>query len=131
MFTEGDASAMLPSDYHYVVLAVSSSGKTKMVVERAANELTKEDLIKHSVDVEKAMAKELGNWMELGALQQRSRQGCTNLMDSRWVIRWKKQTDGTLTIKARSCIKGFTDREQYSLGTFSVTASRQNRVNGQ
>eukprot|EP00959_Pyramimonas_sp_CCMP1952_P236522 4942828-Pyramimonas_sp.AAC.1 len=78
---------------HRVILSVNSTGKTKMVIEREAGELNKDDLIKHRVEVEKAMSKELGNWIELGALKQRSRIGCTNLMDSRWVIRWKKQPD--------------------------------------
>eukprot|EP00959_Pyramimonas_sp_CCMP1952_P029482 619263-Pyramimonas_sp.AAC.1 len=64
-----------------------------MVIEREADELNKDDLIKHRVEVEKAMSKEPGNWIELGALKQRSRRGCTNLMDSRWVTRWKKQPD--------------------------------------
>ncbi|CAK0852694.1 unnamed protein product, partial [Prorocentrum cordatum] len=46
---------------HCVVLAVSSTGKTKMVIEREADELTKDDLIKYRVEVEKAMLQELGN----------------------------------------------------------------------
>ncbi|CAK0873269.1 unnamed protein product [Prorocentrum cordatum] len=110
---------------HRVILSVNSTGKTKMVIEREADELNKDDLIKHRVEVEKAMSKELGNCIELGALKQRSRLGCTNLMDSRWVIRWKKQPDGKLAIKARLCIKGFKDLQQDRLDTFSATASRQ------
>eukprot|EP00959_Pyramimonas_sp_CCMP1952_P093897 1964359-Pyramimonas_sp.AAC.1 len=73
------------------------------------------------------MSKELGNWIEFGALKQRSRRGCTNLMDSRWVIRWKKQPDGKLAVKARPCIKGFKDLQQDCLDTFSATASRQSQ----
>ena len=78
----------------YVVLTTGKTGKPNMAIEREADELTKADLITHRVDVEKAMFKELANWMELGALKQRGRQGCTYLMDSRWIIRWKKQSDG-------------------------------------
>ncbi|CAK0892089.1 unnamed protein product, partial [Prorocentrum cordatum] len=112
---------------HRVILSVNSTGKTKMVIEREADELNKDDLIKHRVEVEKAMPKELGNWIELGALKQRSRLGCTNLMDSRWVIRWKKQPDGKLAVEARLCIKGFQDLQQDRLDTFSATASRQSQ----
>eukprot|EP00959_Pyramimonas_sp_CCMP1952_P090509 1894781-Pyramimonas_sp.AAC.1 len=48
-------------------------------------------------------------------------------MDSRWVIRWKKQPDGKLAVKARLCIKGFKDLQQDRLDTFSATASRQSQ----
>ncbi|CAK0851968.1 unnamed protein product [Prorocentrum cordatum] len=109
---------------HRIILPVNSTGKTKMVIEREADELNKEDLIKHRVEVEKAMSKELGNWIELGALKQRSRQGCTNLMDSRWVIRWKKQPDGKLAVKARLCIKGFKT-VQLDLPKDTVKIARQ------
>eukprot|EP00959_Pyramimonas_sp_CCMP1952_P462483 9483329-Pyramimonas_sp.AAC.1 len=48
-------------------------------------------------------------------------------MDSRWVIRWKKQTDGKLAVEARLRFKGFKDRQQDRRDTFSATASRQSQ----
>eukprot|EP00959_Pyramimonas_sp_CCMP1952_P229373 4796019-Pyramimonas_sp.AAC.1 len=111
----------------YVVLAASSPGKTKIAIEREADEPAKEDLVKHRVEVGKARLKELGNRTELGALKQRGRRGCASQMDFRWVMRWKKQTHGKIAIEARQCIEGFKGMHQGRWGTFSAAASRQSQ----
>ena len=82
-------------------------------------------MFKQRVAVEKSMIEEFGAGMELGALKQRERKGCANLMDSRCVIRWKRQPDGSWGIKSRLCIMGLKDLQQDWLDTFSATASRQ------
>ena len=99
--------------------------KGKAVIAREADELSTEDIKRHQKGVDDACLGELKNWLDLGALKMRERKGCTNLMTSRWVIRWKRKPDESLVIKARLCIKGFQDRQQEDLATFSATASRQ------
>ena len=75
--------------------------------------------------MDQAILEELSKWIELGALQKRLREGSTNLMSARWVIRWKRQPDGTLEVKACFCIRGFQDLQQDTLKTYSATASMQ------
>ena len=45
-------------------------------------------------------------------------------MDSRWVIRFKYMTDQPLTMRSRSCIRGFKDGQVELLDTFAGTAPR-------
>ena len=47
-----------------------------------------------------------------------------NIVDSEWVIRIKRMPDGSLAVKARSCIRGFKDGPIEMLDTFAGTASR-------
>ena len=95
------------------------------MIQKEADELTKEDLIKHKDKVDTAILKELANWLELGALQKRLRKGSQDLMTSQWVIRGKRMADGTLAIKARLRIRGFQDLQHDTLKTFGATVSRQ------
>ena len=70
-------------------------------IEREADSLTKEQLIEHADEVDQACLAELLKWITLGALKMRDRLGSPNIMDSRWVIRFKRMPTGDLTIKAR------------------------------
>ena len=42
---------------------------------------------------------------------------------AKWVIEWKEK-EGKLVIKCRLCMKGFAERNQHRMQTFSPTASR-------
>ena len=114
----------LPKD-SIAVFKLSKKKRLEPVIEKEADELSKENLLKHRNKVDKAILKELKNWLDLGALQKRLRKGCANLMTARWVIRWKRMADGSLEIGARFCIRGFQDLKQDTLKTYSATASRQ------
>ena len=78
----------------------------------------------HAKEVDEACLSELRKWVNLGALKIRNRVGSPNIMDSRWVIRFKRMPDGSLVIKARLCIRGFKDGQIEMLDTFAGTASR-------
>ena len=112
-------------DDSLVAFKMNKQRKLEPVIDKEADELTADDIKRHQAEVDKAIIKELTSWIELGALQQRLRKGCTNLMTARWVIRWKRMADGTPVIKARLCIRGFQDLQQDSLRTYSATASQQ------
>ena len=93
-------------------------------IERGADSLTKEQLMKHAKGVEEACLLELRKWVNLGALKIRPRVGSPNIMDSRWVIRFKRMPDGTMIIKAKLRIRGFKDGQIEMLDTFAGTAPR-------
>ena len=93
-------------------------------IEREADALTPEQLKTHAKEVDEACLGELKKWCNLGALKVRNRQGSPNVMDSRWVIRFKRMPDGSLIVKARLCIRGFKDAQIEQLDTFAGTASR-------
>ena len=93
-------------------------------IEREADSLTPAQLKEHALAVDEACLSELKKWTSLGALKIRKRLGSPNVMDSRWVIRFKRTPDGSLTIKARLCIRGFKDGQIELLDTFAGTASR-------
>ena len=93
-------------------------------IEREADSLTPEQLKTHAKEVDEACLSELRKWVNLGALKISNRVGSPNIMDSRWVIRFKRMPDGSLVIKARLCIRGFKDGQIEMLDTFAGTASR-------
>ena len=85
--------------------------------------LTKEELSKYKAQVEEAMLKDLQSWHSEGAWQMAERATAENLIDSRWVIKWKL-IDGLKAVKARLCVRGFKDRQADWLETHASTASR-------
>ena len=93
-------------------------------IQREADTLTPQQLKGNATAVDQACISELLKWTSLGALKIRKRAGCPNIMDSRWVIRFKRMPDGSLILKARLCIRGFKDGKLELLDTFAGTASR-------
>ena len=93
-------------------------------IEREAGSLTPEQLKTHAKEVDEACLSELRKWVKLGAFKIRNRVGSPNIMDSRWVIRFKRMPDGSLIIKSRLCIRGFKDGQIEMLDIFAGPASR-------
>ena len=93
-------------------------------IEREADSLTPEQLKTHAKEVDEACLSELRKWVNLGALKIRNRAGSPNIMDSRWVIRFKRMPDSSLIVKSRLCIRGSKDGQIEMLDTFAGTASR-------
>ena len=94
----------LPKD-SIAIFKLSKKKRLEPVIEKEADELSKEDLLKHRDKVDKDILKELKNLLDLGALQKRLRKGCANLMTARW----KRMADPSLEIEARFCTRGFQD----------------------
>ena len=109
---------------HIGVFSVGKS-QTKVAIERDMDNLSTAEEKEHARDLQKAMLKELTQWTSLKALKIRLRKGSPNIMDSRWVHKWKRYPHKVeAEIKSRLCIRGFKDLQQDGLATFSPTASR-------
>jgi hypothetical protein len=69
------------------------------------------------------MLDELLRWSELKAFRRFPRRAAKNIIDSRWVLKWKK-VDGVRVIRARLTVRGFKDLQANALRTFAGTTSR-------
>ena len=70
------------------------SGQVQLLIEKELNILTAEEARAHREECWRAMLDELKRWVALGALERASRGTATNLIDARWVLKWKV-VDGT------------------------------------
>ena len=70
-----------------------------------------------------AMREELQRWIDLHAFERAPLGTARNLIDARWVLKWKV-VDGVRRIKARLTVRGFRDSQGPALSTFSATTSR-------
>merc|ERR1712185_387919 len=93
------------------------------VIEREMNNLGADEIRQHQTEVNQAILKELQRWVERGSFQRLRRSEARNLIDSRWVLKWKL-VDGRRVIKARLTVRGFKDLQAHDLKTFAATASR-------
>ena len=101
----------------------SNNATLQPVIEKEMDALTPTELRVHAKDVINAKRKELRNWHALGTFRKRPRQTAKNVVDSRWVIRWKN-VGGVRSIKARLTVKGFKDLQGNHVETYAGTASR-------
>ena len=92
-------------------------------IQRDLPELNSADVKKHEKEVDTAMAKEWTSWNDHGTSKPRLRSAATNVIDARWVLKWKI-VDGVKTVKARLCVRGFKDREADHVVTSASTAAR-------
>jgi len=95
----------------------------KAVIQRDTGALTPLELKTHRVEVEKAKLEELQRWHTLGAFRPMQKSEARNLLDCRWVIRWKLVGDKK-QVRARLTVRGFKDLQASRLETYSGTASR-------
>ena len=84
-------------------------------------ELTRDELHTYSKEVEAAKTKELIGWQKLDALKCIPRAKGTNVVDARWVLRWKPDSTNPRgkTVKARLVVRGFKDTQGDTLDTFA------------
>ena len=105
------------------MLRLYPSGHKKTVVERENNILTLEEAQLHGKLAEQAMLDEMTRWHTLGAFQRMDRRLASNVIDARWVLKWKI-VNGKRIIQARLVVRGFKDLQASSLSTFAGTTSR-------
>ncbi|CAK0801133.1 unnamed protein product, partial [Prorocentrum cordatum] len=112
-----------PGSGEIYILRVYNTGKHEIVVEREMNVLTLEEARAHEVEVRQAMKDELERWAELKAFQRIPKDQATNIIDSRWVLKWK-EIDGKKQVRARLTVRGFKDMQSPELSTFAGTTTR-------
>ena len=100
----------------------------KTVIERDTDDLTNEELITHREAVTTAIATEVKTWQHYKCFPRRAKQGARNVIDCRWVIKWKfVQDDGgqmVFIIRARLTVRRLKDRDAELLSTYAATATR-------
>lgn len=100
------------------------------VVERDDDLLAKEDMNKYPKDVASATLEELQTWIDHDCFRRKPRRGAPNILDARWVAKWKfrKAKDGASkmvrTIRMILTLRGFKDGDAEDLTTCVGTPSR-------
>ena len=61
----------------------------RSIIERDTDNLTKEEFKTHEKEVEQSTYDELKVWIEHDCFDRRPRKGATNILDIRWVAKWK------------------------------------------
>ena len=69
------------------------------------------------------MLDELTRWLNLGAFERCPRKHATNVIDARWVLKWK-EVNGKRFIQARLVVRGCTDLQAAQLSAFAGTTTR-------
>eukprot|EP00971_Amphidinium_carterae_P332421 6466575-Amphidinium_carterae.2 len=94
-------------------------------INRSDDALTSDEMQQHSAKVKKAMLEELLRWVHYRCFSVRPRRQCRNVVDIRWVIRWKFEGQPPQrNIQARLTVRGFKDLEAGQLLAHATTASR-------
>ena len=111
-----------------VYFKVQQPGIKKAVIERDTDLLTKAEELEHKEELAAAILKELQTWQHYKCFSRRPRQAARNVIDSRWVLKWKwvKMPDGKdrRVIRARLCVRGFKDIDAGNLESYAGTAQR-------
>jgi hypothetical protein len=109
----------------------------KIVVQRDDDILTKEEIAAHLEEVEAAMLEELKTWAKYNCFTRRERRGARNVIDCRWVLKWKweheavgadssqgDQQKARRVIRARLTVRGFKDIEKNYIDKYAGTSQR-------
>ena len=120
---DGETLPELRHEDEYYVVRVYPSGVKQTVVERKDNILSREEALQHEKACNQAMLDELKRWLNLGAFERVSKKHASNVIDARWVLKWK-MVNGERIIHARLCVRGFKDLQAAQLSTFAGTTTR-------
>ena len=104
--TDGETLPPLNHEDDYYVVRVYLSGVKQTVVERKDNIISREEALQHEEACNQAMLDELKRWLNLGAFERVSKKHASNVIDARWVFKWK-QVDDKWRIQARLVVRGF------------------------
>ena len=78
----------LAADEEVAIRVYHATSKVE-VVKRASDVLTPEEFIKHKAEIDQATLEELRIWHDYGCFKMVPRQGARNIIDSRFVTKWK------------------------------------------
>ena len=101
-----------------------SEFKKKLTIEKELNNLSPNEVADNKEAVLAADLKELKQLFDLGTFQRKKRREATNIVDVKWVRKWKKDPNtGEKFVKSRLTVRGFKDMCQEML-TYAGTATR-------
>jgi hypothetical protein len=109
----------------HAVFSFASFAATTAVIERVNNILDRQEALDHVDECREAMMMELLRWVEHGAWKRGAKSRATNVLKSKWVLKWKDigaGKDKSRKIKARLVAQGFLDRQETA--TFAGTSTR-------
>ena len=69
------------------------------------------------------MLEELHCWLNLGAFERVSKMHASNVIDARWVLKWKIENDQRI-VQARLVARGLKDVQAAQLSTYAGTTTR-------
>ena len=102
----------------------------RSVVERDIDLLSPSDYQQYRSEVITSTSEELGTWIKHECFVRRSRKLARNILDVRWVGKWKKVPSKTQAnlhtriIRMRLTLRGFKDRDANDIETYAGTSSR-------
>ena len=116
-------------DDEYAVLRVYLANVKTAVIKRESDILTKKDMTEHHSEVQAAILEELQVWVKYGNFERAPLKGAKNILDSRFVAKWKVKFHKTTQknyriIRMRMVMRGFKDWDADALETYAGTATR-------
>ncbi|CAK9013617.1 S-adenosylmethionine synthase 2 (AdoMet synthase 2) (Methionine adenosyltransferase 2) (MAT 2), partial [Durusdinium trenchii] len=93
------------------------------VIDRNDDLLTDQEIRENAELVTQAILDELKTWQSFGCFERQPRAEATNLIDSKWVLKWKFKGDQRI-IRARLCLRGFKEHQADDQNNSSPTATR-------
>eukprot|EP00971_Amphidinium_carterae_P336866 6473433-Amphidinium_carterae.1 len=102
--------------------AFPTSSQAQGAVKKDFDALTDSDFVEHAAALHRSRLDEISKLFKLSCFRRLSRSKCTNLVDSKWVYRWKPGDTGRV-IKSRITLRGFKDLDR-SVNTWAATAAR-------
>ena len=124
---DGEELRPLQSEQDHYVVWCYPTGVKRTVVEREQNIRSLSEAKAREKECNKAMLDELTRWLNLGAFERMPRQQATNVIDARWVLKWK-EVNGKRIIQARLVVRGFKDFQAAQLSSLAGTATRRGNV---
>lgn len=106
------------------------AGPKKALVDRYMDMFTPEDMKSCAEEVLAATSEELQIWVDHQCFIRRSRRGAQNILDVRWVAKWKRvkkkhdPRQKQRVVRMRMTLRGLKDGETEGLITYDGTSSR-------
>ena len=121
-----------------MLLQIGPNTVRQVVVQRDDDILTPAQLKEHWPEVKKAMLNELQTWAKLKCFSRRPRSSARNIIDVRWVVKFKwdvptsdasgsRSTEARTpvrTIRARLTVRGFKDQQKADIDRHAGASSR-------
>ena len=133
------AEVILPGEAEHLCVRVYHAGNAQqIVVERDDALLTPDEVNKHWVLVMAAIKVELETWMKYRCSIRKKRRDARNIIDVKWVLKWKHETEArsaeesqksgpvqtVRAIRARLTVRGFKDMDAQGVDNYSGTSQR-------
>ena len=125
----GDPDKLQPDETY--ALRVYAAGFRNAVIQRESDLLTAAEIRQNQAAVDAATLEELRIWMKYGCFERAPRASSYNVMDSKFVTKWKKtknpQGQEVRIIRQRLALRGFKDLQADQLEAHASTGSRMSQ----